>query len=142
MRQGTEQLPIGMTQIAAPATGIDPARARLWQRSARLRAAVPGAVLPLLWGCLSVGLFAGIWEACWVLGWADPRLLPPPHIFLGDIADQAKFFNTVSRWQVGSGQSEPPPPGLAVLYTVLATTGRVFAGLIIAASLAITTGVA
>ena len=40
------------------------------------------------WPCLSVGLFAGIWELCWALGWADPQLLPPPHIFLGDIVDQ------------------------------------------------------
>ena len=95
----------------------------------------------LLWGVASIGCFAGVWEILWAVGWADAKLLPPPHIFLGSIADQAKFFNTVSRWQVGSGQSEPPPPGLAVLYTVLATTGRVFAGLVIAASLAISTGV-
>jgi NitT/TauT family transport system permease protein len=142
MRQGTEQLQIGMTQVTAPATGIKPAEARLWQRSARLRAAVLRAAPELLWSCLSVGLFAGIWEACWALGWADPKLLPPPHIFLGDIVDQAKFFNTISRWQVGVGQNSGPSPALAVLYTVLATTGRVFAGLIIAASLAISIGVA
>jgi NitT/TauT family transport system permease protein len=142
MRQGTEQLPIGIARVAGPLTGIEPAQARSWQRSARLRAVVPGAALPVLWGCLSVGLFAGIWEACWVLGWADPRLLPPPHIFLGDIADQAKFFNTVSRWQVGVGQDAGPSPAMAVVYTVLATTTRVFAGLAIAASLAISTGVA
>ena len=92
--------------------------------------------------CLSVGLFAGIWEACWALGWSDPKLLPPPHIFLGDIVDQAKFFNTVSRWQVGVGQNAGPSPPMAVLYTVLATTGRVFAGLAIAASLGISIGVA
>jgi NitT/TauT family transport system permease protein len=105
-------------------------------------AAITRLVPRVLWTVASIGLFAGIWEACWALGWADPKLLPPPHIFLGDIVDQAKFFNTVSRWQVGSGQSEPPPPGLAVLYTVLATTGRVFAGLVIASSLAVSTGVA
>ena len=23
----------------------------------------------LLWGALSIGLFAGLWELCWVLGW-------------------------------------------------------------------------
>src|SRR5277367_2217619 len=48
----------------------------------------------VLWTVASIGLFAGIWEGCWALGWADPKLLPPPHIFLGDIAEQAKFFNT------------------------------------------------
>jgi NitT/TauT family transport system permease protein len=96
----------------------------------------------LLWTMFSLGLFAGIWEACWALGWADPKLLPPPHVFLGDIVDQAKFFNTVSRWTVGVGQDSGPPPALAVLYTVLATTGRVFAGLVIASILAISMGVA
>src|ERR1700719_3558065 len=104
--------------------------------------AVARGVSRLLWTLFSLGLFAGIWEACWAIGWADPKLLPPPHVFLGDIVDQAKFFNTVSRWQVGVGQNSGPSPALAVLYTVLATTSRVFAGLIIAASLAISTGTA
>ena len=36
--------------------------------------------LPRLgWTIVSVGLFAAIWELCWYFGWADPRLLPPPH---------------------------------------------------------------
>ena len=142
MRQGIEPLPIAMAEVTAPASPIKPAEARLWQRSARWRAAALRAAPAVLWACLSVGLFAGIWEACWALGWADPKLLPPPHIFLGDIVDQAKFFNTVSRWQVGVGQDSGPSPAMAVIYTVLATTGRVFAGLAIAASLAISIGVA
>lgn len=141
MRQGTEPLPIGMAGVAAPASGIGPAQSRLWQGIARRWDAARRRALPLLWGCLSVGLFAGIWEACWALGWADPRLLRPPHIFLGAIVEQAKFFNTVSRWTVGVGQDAGPSPAMAVLYTVLATTGRVFAGLSIAATLAISTGV-
>ena len=36
------------------------------------------------WTCLSISLFAAIWELCWALGWADPQLLPPPHIFLSN----------------------------------------------------------
>ena len=69
-------------------------------------------ILPnILWGAASIGLFAGIWEALWAAGWADPRLLPPPHIFLGSIGDQAKFFNTVNRWQIGAGQGTPTPRG-------------------------------
>ena len=128
--------------MSAAAAGIESASGRLWERSARLCAAVRRAAPAALWSCLSVGLFAGIWEACWAFGWSDPKLLPPPHIFLGDIVDQAKFFNTVSRWQVGVGQSTGPSPPLAVLYTVLATTGRVFAGVAIAATLGISLGVA
>jgi NitT/TauT family transport system permease protein len=137
-----QKLNSGVTQILAPATRIGPAAAAPRQWSARLPAAAVRAGQTILWSCLSLGLFAGLWELCWALGWADPKLLPPPHIFLGDIVDQAKFFNTVSRWQVGVGQDAGPSPGMAVLYTVIATTGRVFAGLSIAAVLGISVGIA
>ncbi|HVY13729.1 MAG TPA: ABC transporter permease [Rhodopila sp.] len=101
-----------------------------------------GRALPMiLWGAASIGLFAGIWEVLWAIGWADPKLLPPPHIFIGSIADQAKFFNTVSRWQIGSAQADVPSPAMAVLYTILSTTGRVFAGLVVASVLAISIGI-
>ncbi|HYZ24076.1 MAG TPA: ABC transporter permease [Rhodopila sp.] len=96
----------------------------------------------MLWGAASIGLFAGIWEILWAAGWADAKLLPPPHIFLGAIADQAKFFNTVNRWQIGAGQGTAPGAAIAVLRTILATTGRVFAGLVIASTLAVSIGVA
>src|SRR3984957_15543850 len=96
----------------------------------------------LLWGALSIGLFAGLWELCWALGWSDPKLLPPPHVFIGNIVDQAKFFNTVNRWQIGAGGGTGPSPAMAVVYTVLSSTGRVLTGLVIAFTLAITTGVA
>jgi NitT/TauT family transport system permease protein len=100
------------------------------------------AVAPtLLWGAASIGLFAGIWEVLWALGWADAKLLPPPHVFIGNIADQAKFFNTVNRWQIGAGQGGGTSPLLAVFYTILATTGRVFSGLVIASVLAVSIGV-
>ncbi len=106
------------------------------------RAGVPPWVGKLAWGCLSIGLFAAIWELCWLVGWADPRLLPPPHVFLGNIADQAKFFNTVSRWQVGVGMDAGPTPAMAVFFTAASTTGRVMAGLAIASVLSISLGVA
>jgi len=53
------------------------------------------------WALMSVGLFAGIWELLWFCGVTDPKLLPPPHIFLGNFPEQAKFFNTAQRWQIG-----------------------------------------
>jgi NitT/TauT family transport system permease protein len=103
----------------------------------KARAAAP----TLLWGAASIALFAGVWEALWAFGWADPRLLPPPHVFIGGFADQAKFFNTVSRWQIGAGQGGGTSPALAVLYTILATTGRVLAGLVLASVFAISIGI-
>jgi NitT/TauT family transport system permease protein len=110
-----------------------------WSRWA---GSIMAAAPTVLWGAASIGLFAGIWEILWALGWSDAKLLPPPHIFLGNIADQAKFFNTVNRWQIGAGQGGSTSPVLAVFYTILATTGRVFAGLVIASTLAVSIGVA
>jgi NitT/TauT family transport system permease protein len=92
------------------------------------------------WTCLSVGLFAGIWELCWALGWADPKLLPPPHIFLSNFGEQGRFFNTATRWQVGHSM-EGPSALESVMITVAATTMRVFVGLVIASVLAIAVGV-
>jgi NitT/TauT family transport system permease protein len=93
------------------------------------------------WTAASIGLFAAIWELLWLIGWADPKLLPPPHVFLGDIPKQAKFFNTVHRWQMGVAAAGPSPT-MAVLITVLATTLRVLAGLTLAAVGALAVGVA
>jgi NitT/TauT family transport system permease protein len=105
-------------------------------------AAVVRGAPRVLWAALSIGMFAGLWELCWALGWSDPKLLPPPHVFIGNIVEQAKFFNTVNRWQIGVGVGSGPSPVMAVVYTVLSSTGRVLSGLVIAFSLAITTGVA
>src|SRR5882724_10570184 len=91
--------------------------------------------------CLSVGLFAGIWELCWALGWADEKLLPPPHIFLSNFAEQGKYFNTATRWQVGNAMGEGPSALESVMITVAATTMRVFVGLAIASGLGIAVGV-
>ena len=77
-------------------------------------------------GALSVGLFAGIWEAVLGARLGRSELLPPPHVFLGDIDDQAKFFNTVNRWQIGVGQDAGPSPAMAVLYHSAVVDGRVF----------------
>ena len=94
------------------------------------------------WACLSVGLFAGIWELCWALGWPDPQLLPPPHIFLSNFGEQGRFFNTATRWQVGNAMGEGPSALESVMITVAATTMRVFVGLVLATVLAISIGVA
>ena len=91
---------------------------------------------------LSVGLFCGLWELLWALGISDPRLLPPPHVFLGNFPEQAKFFNTAQRWQVGVGLDSGPSPATAVLITIVASGARVLVGLLIAAILSISIGVA
>jgi NitT/TauT family transport system permease protein len=100
-------------------------------------------ILPKIgWTLVSVGMFSLIWEILWAIGWADPKLLPPPHIFLGDFADQAKFFNTAQRWAIGVSASAGPSPWQAVLITVVSSAIRVFVGITIAALLALSLGVA
>ena len=85
------------------------------------------------WGLLSVGLFAGSWEFLWYIGVADQRLLPPPHIFLGDFGEQAKNFNTAERWEIGVDPNSGPTPLTAVIITMASSTMRVLAGLAVAA---------
>ena len=102
---------------------------------------VRGILASLGWGIASISLFALIWELCWLLGWADPRLLPPPHIFLGDIPNQLQYFNTSSRWAVGAAQSEAPSGLHSLATTVASTMARVIAGLAIASVLAVLVGV-
>ncbi|MCJ2050356.1 ABC transporter permease [Methylobacterium sp. J-070] len=125
----------------APAVPHGPARLPLIQRIA-----LPEGLVPLLqrtgWMLVSVGCFAGLWELLWAFGIADAKLLPPPHIFLGNLVEQARFFNTAQRWQIGTGMNAGPSPAMAVLITVLASTGRVLAGLFLAATLSILVGVA
>lgn len=124
---------------AAPLRGVGaPAAA---PRATALSPALRSGLARVGWTVVSVGLFVCLWELAWLFGIADPRLLPPPHIFLGNIPDQARFFNTATRWQIGVDASAGPSPFEAVGITVAATSGRVFAGLAIAAVLSVTVGV-
>ena len=45
------------------------------------------------WTLASLCLFVGLWEFAWWRGWANPILLPPPHIFLSNLSDQFRFFD-------------------------------------------------
>jgi NitT/TauT family transport system permease protein len=110
--------------------------------SRRLRDGLRATAPRFAWGLLSVCLFAGIWELTWFLGWADPRLLPPPHIFLSNMPDQAHFFMTAERWQIGVGEVQGPSNFMAVVITVAASTARVFTGLFLATVASLAVGVA
>jgi NitT/TauT family transport system permease protein len=119
--------------------GARPSRRTMWSTlQQRLLLALPRTG----WAVLSIGLFAGLWEFLWAIGVADPRLLPPPHIFLGNFPEQLKFFNTAQRWQIGVGQNGGLSSLQALLLTIASTAMRVLAGLLIASILSIAIGVA
>ncbi len=122
-------------------TAVPPARPRSARPAFGLSKVWRRRIAGFGWACVSIGLFAGLWELCWALGWSDPKLLPPPHIFLGNIAEQGKFFNTATRWQIGQAMNAGPSAFESVMITVAATTMRVFAGLLIASVLGIGIGI-
>lgn len=93
MANATDMAGGGAATPAPPSVMAD-----LWQRYAP----------KIGWTIVSVGMFALIWEVLWLLGLADPKLLPPPHVFMGDLSAQAKNFNTAQRWQIGAGASDAP----------------------------------
>ncbi|MCP9489900.1 MAG: ABC transporter permease [Solirubrobacteraceae bacterium MAG38_C4-C5] len=76
------------------------------------------------WTVASLSLFIGGWEASWALGVLDPLIMPPPHIFLAEIANQGQFFSsTVGESSSGSNFS--------AVQAMLSSAGRVLAGLFI-----------
>lgn len=92
----------------------------------------------MLWWLASVGLFVGIWEFCWWQGWADPLMLPPPHLFLANLPEQFRFFDPV-----GARSLAEESGGLgSVLLVMLATSLRVIAGLALGFVGAVAVGVA
>ena len=91
---------------------------------------------PVIWWFISIGLFVGIWELTFALGLYSVRVLPPPHVFLGDLPNQIHHFD-FSRHNPGE---DSPGPFLAVVETILATVKRVVAGLGLGFVLGVITG--
>lgn len=83
------------------------------------------AFAAFVWGLVSVGLFAGLWEFVWAVGWVNPLLLPPPHIFLQDIPGTLQFFDTTDRIGTAGGGGGVLP----LFETIGWTTMRVVLGL-------------
>ncbi|WP_250493914.1 ABC transporter permease [Caballeronia sp. GAWG1-1] len=102
------------------------------------RAPLLARIVPLLWGIASLACFIAVWEAAWALHWADPLLLPPPHIFLRNFGSQAQYF--LSSDVIGEQSSGTAFGALAM--TIAATTLRVLAGLTLGFVCAVAMGVA
>ncbi|MEO8531296.1 MAG: ABC transporter permease [Deltaproteobacteria bacterium] len=96
-------------------------------------------LVALAWVVTSLSLFVGLWELAWWRGWANPLLLPPPHIFLANLPDQFRFFdpNGDRAGALNKGGS---------IWSVLGVIGwsslRVFTGLVLGFAVSLTVGIA
>ena len=80
----------------------------------------------VLWTLASIGMFVSFWEFAWWRGWANPILLPPPHIFLSDLSDQFRFFDPGG---TRAGALSTGGSFLSVLGVIAWSSMRVAAGL-------------
>lgn len=78
----------------------------------------------ILWWFLSIGLFIGLWELITVLGWVNTLILPPPHAFIAEIANQEQFLAP----KIGV---ERTGGNFVLLTAIVATLKRVSIGLIL-----------
>ena len=113
----------GFPMVAIPF--IAAARRQIGPPQTARSAAGPSFLSSVGWAILSIGLFAGLWELAWALGWADPLLLPPPHLFLTNFDRTLSYFSGSNR--IGVAETGSRLGGL--LATALYTTLRVVAGL-------------
>lgn len=87
----------------------------------------------LLWWVLSIGLFLGLWELLAALGVVDTLILPPPHEFIAEIANQEQFLAP----KVGV---ERTGGNFVALTAIVATLKRVLSGLVLGFVAALITG--
>lgn len=105
--------------------------------SPTLRRKLVRRLVSTAWTLASIGLIVGLWEwAAW-MGWADPLLMPAPHVFLGNWSEQLHFFDTANT----IGSSGAGGSWLSVLTVVLWTSFRVFVGLLLGFVLSLAVGI-
>jgi NitT/TauT family transport system permease protein len=86
-----------------------------------------------VWWLLSIGTVVAIWELTVALSLVNPIILPPPHMFLAEIRNQAQFLMPqVGTAAVGSN--------FIALTAIWASLYRVLTGLVLAFICAVTLG--
>src|SRR5215472_3501366 len=82
-------------------------------------------VVQAMWWVLSIGLVVALWELVAALQLIDPLILPPPHLFIAEIQQQAQFLvPRVGVRRVGAN--------LVALTAIAASLQRVVIGLALA----------
>lgn len=82
------------------------------------------AAQSLMWWCLSLAIFIGIWELISALELVNPIILPPPHAFIAEIRNQDQFLAP----RIGVARTGG---NFVLLTAVVATLKRVMAGLVL-----------
>lgn len=110
---GARSAPVSSTRLALP-----------WQPSAvlkRLQLFAANAV----WWVLSIGIVVAVWEGAAALQLIDPLILPPPHLFIAEIQQQAQFLlPRIGVQRVGAN--------FVALTAIMASLQRVLIGLLLA----------
>ncbi|MCH9672609.1 MAG: ABC transporter permease subunit [Gammaproteobacteria bacterium] len=91
-----------------------------------------------LWWILSLGLFVGLWEVGFALGWFSAEVLPPPHQFIPAFPAQAMHFDFGTRI---AGEAAGSSAIAAILLTTASTIARVCVGLGLGFALGVATGI-
>lgn len=92
---------------------------------------------PAAWVFTSLAIFVGLWEFAWWRGWANPLLLPPPHIFLANLTDQFRFFDPGG---TRAGALATGGSIFSVLGVIAWSSFRVTAGLVLGFTLSLAVG--
>ena len=110
---GARSAPVSSTRLALP-----------WQPSTalkRLQLFAANAV----WWVLSIGIVAAVWEGAAALQLIDSLILPPPHLFIAEIQQQAQFLlPRIGVQRVGAN--------FVALTAIMVSLQRVLIGLLLA----------
>jgi NitT/TauT family transport system permease protein len=110
---GARSAPGNSTRLALP-----------WQLSAALKR-LQFFAANAVWWVLSIGIVAAVWEGAAALQLIDPLILPPPHLFIAEIQQQAQFLlPRIGVQRVGAN--------FVALTAIMASLQRVLIGLLLA----------
>jgi NitT/TauT family transport system permease protein len=110
---GAHSAPVSSTRLALP-----------WQPSAALKR-LQFYAANAVWWVLSIGIVVAVWEGAAALQLIDPLILPPPHLFIAEIQQQAQFLlPRIGVQRVGAN--------FVALTAIIASLQRVLIGLLLA----------
>ena len=110
---GTHSAPLNSPRLVLP-----------WRPQTTLKR-LRGFVGKAVWWVLSIGIVAAVWEGAAALQLIDPLILPPPHLFIAEIQQQAQFLlPRIGVQRVGAN--------FVALSAIIASLQRVLIGLLLA----------